>query len=185
MATTNILILIYFIAVAIFGVIETTLQKKFNKQKSQRPDAGLLLILLPFYAVLYLPPLEYIFIKPVTSSICIIFGFLLFIIGFIIRVKGLLALKQNFSMAVECKDKNFLVTTGIYKYVRHPLYLAVILIAASGCIIFSSIFCWLFFIIMLYGIHLRIEKEETFLLNEFQEYTDYCKRSKKLIPFLF
>lgn len=178
-------ITIYLVVLAVYGFIEIFLQKKFLKKKSEKPDAGLLLILLPFYAALYLPIIEALLFNNSLNTATMVLGFMLFVFGFAFRVKGLMALKHNFSIAIECKDKSFLVTEGIYKNIRHPLYLSVVIMSISGCLIFSSIVCWAFYAIMLLGIYLRIEKEEAFLLQEFEDYTAYCKRSKKLIPFIY
>jgi|WetSurMetagenome_2_1015567.scaffolds.fasta_scaffold136078_1 protein-S-isoprenylcysteine O-methyltransferase Ste14 len=179
------LIIVYFIVLTIYGFAEIALQKWFSKQKSQKPDAGLALIIIPFYAALYFAPLEYLLFKPGIHIATILVGYFLLLLGVFMRLIGLMALRQNFSMAIECKDETLLVTTGIYKYVRHPLYLATILLASSGCLIFSSIFCWIFFVITIYGIVKRIKKEELFLNKQFSEYQRYSKQSKKLIPFIY
>jgi protein-S-isoprenylcysteine O-methyltransferase Ste14 len=179
------LIIIYFIALTIYGFAELAFQKWFSKKKSGKPDAGLLLIIGPFYAALYLAPLEYYLAKSETRLVTMIIGYSLFVIGALIRFIALANLKHNFSMAVECKDENLLVTNGMYKYVRHPLYAATILIASSGCLIFSSVFCWLFFLLLIYGIILRINKEEIFLNNQFSGYKEYSRKTRKLFPFIY
>jgi protein-S-isoprenylcysteine O-methyltransferase Ste14 len=179
------LLLAYFIALTIYGFAEIVLQRWFTNQKSKKPDAGLALILIPFYAATYLAPVEYVLLKPTIHTPVVIAGFAILVIGVILRIVGLMALRHNFSMAIECKDQNLLVTTGIYKFIRHPLYLATLLIASSGCLIFSSIFCWMFFVVNIYGIVKRINKEEIFLNNQFSEYQSYSEQSKKLIPYIY
>jgi protein-S-isoprenylcysteine O-methyltransferase Ste14 len=109
----------------------------------------------------------------------------MFLIGMAIRLLGLMKLRQNFSMAIECKDENLLATSGIYKFIRHPLYLATILIASSGCLIFSSVVCWAFFLLLVFGIIKRIDKEEVFLAMQFSEYKTFSRSKKKLVPFIY
>jgi protein-S-isoprenylcysteine O-methyltransferase Ste14 len=179
------LIIVYFIALTIYGFAEIALQKWFSKQKSKKTDAGLLMIIIPFYIALYLSPLEYYLLKPTIHTPIVVAGFSLLAVGVAIRLMGLLGLRHNFSMAIECKDENFLVTSGVYKYIRHPLYLATLLIASSGCLIFSSVVCWAFFLLLVYGIIKRIDKEEVFLNKQFSEYENYSCSTKKLVPYIY
>jgi protein-S-isoprenylcysteine O-methyltransferase Ste14 len=110
-------------------------------------------------------------------------SFLIF--GVILRILGLLTIKNNFSMKIEADSSNCLVQSGIYKYIRHPLYLAILIISLSGSIIFSCIFNWIIVALTFLGVLSRIKKEELFLSKQYPDYEDYKNKTKKLIPFVF
>ena len=80
--------------------------------------------------------------------------------------------------------ENKLVTTGVYSIVRNPVYSA-ILLACTGAICIANnlllliipVICWAFITIIL---KLTEEKWLTDLYG--QEYTDYCKKVNRCIP---
>ena len=93
-------------------------------------------------------------------------------------------LGRNFSKFVEIKQDHKLITTGIYRYVRHPLYAGLVLLAAGQGFLIAN---WLvgpaaligFLVVYL----LRIPNEEAVLEAKFgQEYTDYAQQTGRLFP---
>lgn len=187
MTTTqvNMILIGYFVILAVYGIVEVILQKQSPNWKSLKNDKVLILLFTSFYLSVYLAPLEFILIKPTISSGSIISGFLILITGIVLRFIGLSTLGKNFSATIEIKEESKLIVNGIYKYIRHPLYLATLLIAISGCIVFSCLFTWVFVILTLVGVVLRIKSEEDFLSAHFQEFGEYKKRTHKLIPFVY
>jgi protein-S-isoprenylcysteine O-methyltransferase Ste14 len=185
MSKINFIILIYFLSLAVYGIAEILLQLRFSKWKFKKTDKGLLSIMIPFYLSIYLAPLENVLMQYKLLSILIITGFLILLIGVLLRISSLLTLKHNFSLVIESENTDSLIVTGLYKYIRHPLYLAVLLISFSGCIIFSCIITWIFVILTLIGIVKRIKKEEDFLILKYIEYREYMKKTFKLIPFVY
>jgi len=186
MDNTIMIIVIYFALIAIYGIIEVLLQLWFSNWKFKKTKyKELILIMIPFYFCIYFAPVESILFKNKLYVILIIVGFSILILGIILRILSLLKLRVNFSMVVKSEDRNRLITDGIYKHIRHPLYLATMLIAVSGCIIFTCIITWIFFALTLISILKRINIEETFLISRFTDYSDYVKKTYKLIPFLY
>lgn len=78
-----------------------------------------------------------------------------------------------------------LVTSGIYKYIRHPQYTGLILISLGMLIEWATIPMLLLFPIMVY-IYVRLAKrEEGDMINEFgDEYKQYMKKTKMFLPFI-
>lgn len=105
------------------------------------------------------------------------------IIAFLSRVQ----LGKYGTTFINVEDDHQLITTGIYKYIRHPIYLGALLqyvsigIAVGSLIVTSLAFvCWL---IMTMD---RIGLEERLLTEKFgEEYLEYMKRTKKLISFIY
>ena len=78
-----------------------------------------------------------------------------------------------------------LVTTGPYKYIRHPIYSAVLLFAWSGLLANFSLMSLCFDLVLLAGTFARIFCEEQLVRTQYPEYNEYAERTKRLIPFLF
>jgi protein-S-isoprenylcysteine O-methyltransferase Ste14 len=181
----HMIITIYFISLAVYGLTEIYLQRKYAEFNVEKQDRSFIFIVVPFYLSLYLTTLEYWLTKPELHIGTIIAGFALLYFGIILRIIALLTLSQGFSTAIEAKADSKLVTSGVYKYIRHPLYSTVFIMAMSGSIIFSSTYCWLIVGITCWGLLFRIRKEESFLNQQFPEYREYCKRTKRIIPFIY
>ena len=104
-------------------------------------------------------------------------------IGFAIWAR--VNLGRNWSSHPAVKEHHQLVTAGPYGYVRHPIY-AGILLAALGTTITSSIFGIGMFISIFIMFALRLNKEEKIMLELFPEqYPQYQKRTKRLVPFIW
>ncbi len=84
---------------------------------------------------------------------------------------------------VKFKNVNRLVTTGIYRYSRNPMYLGMILIIISTTIYylnFLSVFSPLIFYIWINKF--QINREEIFLENKFgSEYLKYKSKTRRWI----
>jgi len=79
-----------------------------------------------------------------------------------------------------------LVKDGLYKHIRHPLYLGEILRNFGIVSIFSSGYGILFIMIGTIFLLLRINVEEEMLIEAFgSDYEDYKRKTKKLIPYIY
>ena len=76
-----------------------------------------------------------------------------------------------------------LIQTGLYAYVRHPLYIGTILFVLSIVFLFPLVSLGIFFISMLLYLPIGIHFEEKKLIREYgQSYIDYRQKVKSLIP---
>jgi protein-S-isoprenylcysteine O-methyltransferase Ste14 len=102
--------------------------------------------------------------------------------GSIFAVVVLTQLRESFSIMAEARQ---LVTTGVYRIVRHPLYLAEE-IAAIGVVMqfFSS---WTAVILAVQiGFQLRrMQNEEVVLTEIFPEYPAYRDRTARILPGIY
>ena len=92
---------------------------------------------------------------------------------------------DNINITPALKDNHRLVTAGIYRYIRHPMYASVILFCAA---MLGTCFNWingLVFGVLLLDLWLKLRHEERLLSERFPEYQDYQKRSKMIIPFIY
>ncbi|HYB93264.1 MAG TPA: isoprenylcysteine carboxylmethyltransferase family protein, partial [archaeon] len=95
-------------------------------------------------------------------------------------------LGKQWSLMVRTLPKHKLITYGIYKNVRHPIYFGVILGYFLVPIFFHSLYGLLITIFIIPIILYRIKIEERVLIAKFgKEYQDYMQHSKKLIPYVY
>jgi len=77
-----------------------------------------------------------------------------------------------------------LVTSGAFKYLRHPLYAAFLLFFNFGLAILINNWIYIVWAIVLHGVwHLNIRSEEELMKQEFpQEYVEYCATTGRFVP---
>ena len=104
-------------------------------------------------------------------------------IGFAIWAR--VNLGRNWSSRPTVKEQHELVTTGPYAYVRHPIYSGIML-AALGTALVTSIFGIGVLVFISITFALRMHKEEKIMLELFPEqYPEYQKHTKRLVPFVW
>lgn len=81
--------------------------------------------------------------------------------------------------------KGKLVTTGPYRWLRHPIYAAIIYFSLASIIAYPFIETIVGVVLIGVGLFLRMILEEKSLLITYEEYAEYSKRTKRIIPFLF
>jgi protein-S-isoprenylcysteine O-methyltransferase len=114
-------------------------------------------------------------------------GLILLFMGIIIRWMSINTLKKYFTANLTIQEDHKLITTGIYKTIRHPSYLGGLLcFAGFGIALDNYISLFFIFFVNLIVILIRIDYEEKILMNEFgSAFEEYKKRTKKLLPLLF
>lgn len=78
-----------------------------------------------------------------------------------------------------------LVTTGPYRYLRHPIYTSVLLFAWAGALGNLELSNAGFAIIVSAGAFTRVYCEEMLIRVQYPEYAEYAAKTKRFIPFLF
>jgi protein-S-isoprenylcysteine O-methyltransferase Ste14 len=78
-----------------------------------------------------------------------------------------------------------LVTTGPYRYMRHPIYAAILLLVWTGVAVNMSPASVALGLVATAMVFLRILFEETLVRQRYPEYGEYARRTKRVVPFLF
>lgn len=124
---------------------------------------------------------QFIFVPDVrisiSQSLAFIIGGLWFISGFPIWLLGAKEIKENF-------EKGQLITSGIFKYIQHPVYFAWGLFYIPSLVFMTR--SWIGFVIPVVfylSFIYRISFEEEYLANKFGEkYINYKNNTGRIFP---
>ena len=105
-------------------------------------------------------------------------GILIIIIAFIIMLVSIKDLGRNLSPFPKPINNSNLVTTGIYRFTRHPMYYSLIFISIGVFIIKLSIYYLFLTISLALIIKFKIALEEKYLINKFKNYLLYKNEVK-------
>ena len=175
----------------IFRVFITLLYIKKNEsttKKGGRLNLDFFLSVLNFVCGVILPLLwgvgglrEFDYEAPAVMRFT---GLVFYVIGLMLMFISHYYLGEYFSGIAEIKEGHTLVTNGVYKYVRHPMYTAfyilafgILLVSANALIGGLSVLLWHF------QYKYRVVKEEAYLLEKFGEhYKKYMIYTGGLFP---
>jgi protein-S-isoprenylcysteine O-methyltransferase Ste14 len=124
---------------------------------------------------------------PIPANYLYYIGICCIVSGLMIRWIAILRLNKSFRVKVTVTDNQKLVTTGFYKFIRHPAYSGSLLSFLGLALVFNNwITAIVIFVPILFAFLYRIRIEEHVLHEEFgQQYQEYCDQSKRLIPGIY
>ena len=132
------------------------------------------IIFLHFFQLEFIPKKQIIQVSPLSYLV----GFLIIIIALIILLVAIKDLGRNLSPFPRPIDNSNLVTTGIYRFTRHPMYYSLIFISFGVFIIKLSIYYLFLSISLGLIIKFKIALEEQYLNNKFKNYLLYKNKVK-------
>jgi protein-S-isoprenylcysteine O-methyltransferase Ste14 len=97
------------------------------------------------------------------------------------------ALGRQWSVSLELRSRHELQTTGVYRYVRHPMYVAFWLWCVAQAFLLPN---WIAGLSGALGFGclytFRVRREETMMVEHYGDrYRDYASRTPRLIPRIF
>jgi protein-S-isoprenylcysteine O-methyltransferase Ste14 len=97
---------------------------------------------------------------------------------------GYWALGKNWAPSVSGVRKDtVMVTTGLYGFVRHPIYLGAFIFLAALTLVAANLLILLPTLALLALLYTSIDDEEAMLIDRFgDEYREYMKRTLRFIP---
>jgi len=179
----------------IFGIIDTyfhPFSESILKDVSTNPIHNLIILVLFIFNPLFIirafqenrQLIAYTFPTWDNPTVSFLGIFVLSIGGF--TVSGRAQLAKYVSGILRIENDHKLITTGIFRYIRHPVYAGGLLGVIGLYLLFRSILLLTSIsLIYFFVIRYRLLFEEQLLLQEFGDhYKNYMKRTKRLIPFI-
>jgi protein-S-isoprenylcysteine O-methyltransferase Ste14 len=148
------------------------------------------IVLLAIAWVAFFLPLIWIFtpafafadyaLKPIP----LFFGGLCLVLGLWLFHRSHADLGTNWSITLEVREDHQLITRGVYHWVRHPMYSALLLHSLGQALALPNWFAGPSYgVAMALLIALRVGREERMMLENFgKEYEEYMTTTKRLIP---
>jgi protein-S-isoprenylcysteine O-methyltransferase Ste14 len=114
------------------------------------------------------------------------FGLAIFVVGIVLRLAPVFVLGRRFSGLVAIQEGHELVTGGLYRVIRHPSYLGLLLGLFGWALVFRSAIGLLVSLLLIPPLVARMNSEEALLASEFGErYAEYRRRTWRLLPCLY
>ena len=154
---------------------------KFQLKNLLKAAYELILVFLQFFIIsLHFFQWEFIPQKQIiqVSTLSYLVGFLIIIIALIILLVAIKDLGRNLSPFPRPLNNSNLVTKGIYRFTRHPMYYSLIFISFGVFIIKLSIYYLVLSISLGLIIKFKIALEEQYLKNKFKNYLLYKNEVK-------
>jgi protein-S-isoprenylcysteine O-methyltransferase Ste14 len=186
-----ILMGILFVPMFVAGIVMLVknpklLASRLNaKEKEKTQDIVVKLSGLMFIAGFVIAGLDYRFKWLELPLFVQIIGVVIFLISYILYA---IVLKQNtfLSRTIEVQENQYVIDTGLYGVVRHPMYTTTIFLFLAMPLVLGSLFAFLIFLLYPIIIVIRIKNEEKVLSEELVGYKEYKEKVKyRLIPFIW
>jgi protein-S-isoprenylcysteine O-methyltransferase Ste14 len=123
-----------------------------------------------------------------TNNVITLVGLLFVIVGISCSIKARRDLGVNWAHAAEyqIKKDHELITSGIYTYIRHPIYSCMTLSFLGAELVVGSYLFIVLLLVLPLGSYFQAKKEEKILLSHFgNDYASYKKKSKMFIPYVW
>lgn len=174
----------------IHKVIWEILRTAGGKKKKNRSSASVLLIkavkILILLGIIVQTMLPHVF--PIVSEpfLIKIIGTALYTVGLLTAIAARFQLGENWANIEtgQVLDKQEVVGSGIYGFIRHPIYTGDLLLLVGLELALNS---WLVIgaALLIPIVTFKAIKEERMLVKELSGYESYCSRTKRFIPYIF
>ncbi len=121
---------------------------------------------------------DFPFYNPLLSFIGILGGVVGFLAIFTMKL-------NNIRVQPIPKPDAELITSGIYNYIRHPMYSSVLLLMLPFVLHSMETISLLLYCLLATTLIVKLHYEERLLEQKFPSYSDYKKQTYRLIPFIF
>jgi protein-S-isoprenylcysteine O-methyltransferase Ste14 len=183
--------LIYFIELVLISVVRSLGTTKYrNLTTAEDRGSTLDTVLLALNGIGMIVPMVYVFSSIMDFADFSLpdwlrwFGIALFAVAGLILWMTHRDLGRNWTPTPALREDHTLVTEGIYKHIRHPMYTAHLLWAIAQPLILAN---WIagfsFLAVQIPQYLLRIKDEEQMMLDKFgAQYQEYMNRTGRFFP---
>jgi protein-S-isoprenylcysteine O-methyltransferase Ste14 len=184
MDTYNWLIAIFWLCFVAYWIISALNAKKVIKRTNRTGwILGRLIIFVLVVAMFQIPALRRP-LFPGTTAVLLL-GTILCGSGITLAIWARWHLGRNWNFAPSIQENHELVTSGPYRYVRHPIYTGMMIAFLGSALVGGPGWLIAFAAASLMFVA-RIHTEEQFMMEIFPgQYPEYKKRTKALLPFVW
>ena len=163
------------------------MEKKQSWWQGPRGE-GYVIIQFVFFGLLFFAPKtlpSWPAWSPLWSGIGVAAGFLIGGIGGLLIMAGLWNLGGNLTAVPRPKENSSMVKKGAYAIVRHPIYSGIVIGAFGWGLLQNGFLTLLYALILFIFFDIKSRHEEKWLCERYNDYPEYQKKVKKLIPFIY
>ena len=103
--------------------------------------------------------------------------------GLLLQAAAMLHLGGSWRIGIDESARPGLVTQGLYRYTRNPIFLALIAVLTGYTLLIPTLLSAIILIASVFAIHQQIAEEESYLLRTYgSEFRDYARRVGRLLP---
>jgi protein-S-isoprenylcysteine O-methyltransferase Ste14 len=117
-------------------------------------------------------------------SIPLAAGIICFVVGLWLFQRSHADLGTNWSITLQVREDHSLITQGVYRRIRHPMYAALFLYSIGQLLALPNWIAGPSYLVTFGALYaLRVRAEERMMLEEFgADYAAYMGRTKRLVP---
>ena len=184
-------IMLLFIPMLLLGIVmllkaPDLLRKRLDGKEKQIEQKGIVAFsALIFIAGFVVSGLDFRFCWSTVPLAVVITASVLFLLSYGIYAE---VMRENayLSRTIKVQEGQKVVDTGLYGIVRHPMYMATVLLFLMIPLVLGSWYGFIVFFAYPFIIALRIRGEERLLIEQLDGYPEYMERVKyRLIPFIW
>ncbi len=193
--TENLFIVLYLVGMVLGSTVRAWYTRKFRQDRKAvyRQEGLLVLLLASLWGIAILLPFFNLFTDWLDFAAYPLpgwagwLGVAIFGVALWLLWRSHADLGRNWSVAAEVRERQTLVTSGVFKYMRHPMYSAHWLWGIAQALLVHNWISGLASLVIFISVYLlRVPREERVMLNEFgDEYREYMKRTGRVLPRLW
>ena len=178
----------YFVWIVseLFGaVLVPRLRRRGATRVKRDRGSGALIIFTVFVSIILALSLGYAGVGPLPDWVFYP-GIFLMLLGVLVRQWSIAVLGRFFSLTVRVAEDHRVIDKGPYRLVRHPSYSGVLITFIGLSLAVQSLGALLVLLsvfVVSYGYRMRVE-EKALLAELGEDYSNYMKRTKRLIPYI-
>ncbi|MGD0016523.1 MAG: isoprenylcysteine carboxylmethyltransferase family protein [Verrucomicrobiia bacterium] len=173
-----------------FAAAERLYERRFSNQ-AKRGDVKMLWSYVAFHimhTLIYVGTgVEYFLLRRAAVYPLVVLGLILFAVSLLLRLMAIRALGRYWSLNLEIRKDHQLVREGIYRYMRHPAYSAIMLevisiplVGTAWCVLALSVGVYIPLLLV------RWWREEREMVGKFGEvYEQYRREVPAFLPWRF
>ena len=104
------------------------------------------------------------------------------VVGLLVVIFGILSLNVNLSPFPTPRNNASLISHGIYKHIRHPIYTGIIIALFAYTFYSFSVFRLIVTLALVIVFYFKTKLEERLLRERYEKYRDYMRRTGRFFP---